>query len=234
MALLKLLIMKQISAFQDTTIEEVSRELNVNLSDYRNLFLVGTGASTPTVPLQNIDDREKMRDTTPSLPPLHIVLFMSLQVIVWTSLLCFGMALAIVAAQNNILRNPKAVTAAVTGTADIAYGVATGGTTNGKNADTVAQRANARPSTTGSTFSTVLFYLVMIGLALIIMKYLLRGSFRRIAVPLLIIGVLLCFGVTAEASMLSSIPEMQCAASVLVKPIAHFVVLLVTIASIFL
>jgi hypothetical protein len=54
--------------------------------------------------------------------------------------------------------------------------------------------------------------------------------------PLLIVGVLLCFGATAEASMLSSIPDIQCGVStpVLVKPVAHFIVLLVTVAAIFL
>ena len=132
------------------------------------------------------------------------------------------------------LANPDAAVAAVTGTADIAYGVATGGTTNGKNADTVAQRSNARPSTTGGMFSTLLFTLVMIGLVFIGVKYLLRSSIRRMAVPLLIVGVLLCFGVTAEASMLSSIPDIQCTAPVLVKPVAHFIMLVITIASIFL
>ena len=141
-------------------------------------------------------------------------------------------AIAVGTVATVALTNPKAATAAVTGTADVAYGVVT----NGKTADTVVPRTNARPSTTtgSSTFSTVLFTLIMIGLVLIIVKYLLRGSFRRIAVPLMIIGVLLCFGVTAEASMLSSIPEMQCTAPVLVKPVAHFIMLVITIASIFL
>jgi hypothetical protein len=56
--------------------------------------------------------------------------------------------------------------------------------------------------------------------------------------PLLIVGVLLCFGATAEASMLSSFPDIQCgvpaAAPVLVKPIAHFLMLVITVAAIFL
>jgi hypothetical protein len=144
-------------------------------------------------------------------------------------------AIAVGTVATVALTNPKAVTAAVTGTADVAYGVVTGGgTTNGKNADTVAQRSNARPSTTGGMFSTLLFTLVMIGLVFIGVKYLLRSSIRRMAVPLLIVGVLLCFGVTAEASMLSSIPDIQCTAPVLVKPVAHFIMLVITIASIFL
>ena len=132
------------------------------------------------------------------------------------------------------LTNPDAAVAAVTGTADVAYGAVTGGgTTNGKTADTIAPRTNVRQST-GGTFSTVLFYLVIIGLVFVGVKYLLRGSIRRVAVPLLIVGLLLCFGVTAEASMLSSIPEMQCTAPILVKPIAHFVVFAVTVIMIFL
>ena len=131
------------------------------------------------------------------------------------------------------LTNPDVAVAAVTGTADVVTGVVNG--TTGAVTQSVTQGVtNGVRKPTGGTFSTVLYYLVIIGLVLIVMKYLLRGSFRRMAVPLLVIGVLLCFGVTAEASMLSSIPEMQCAAPVLVKPIAHFVVLLVTIASIFL
>jgi len=150
-------------------------------------------------------------------------------------------AIAVGTVATVALTNPEAAVAAVTGTADIvsnavtgtadvAYGVVTGGST----ADTVAPRANARPSTTGGTFSTVLFTLVMIGLVIIGVKYLLRGSIRRLAVPLLIVGLLLCFGTTAEASMLSSIPDIQCAAPVLVKPVAHFIILVVTFVSIFL
>ena len=130
------------------------------------------------------------------------------------------------------LTNPEAATAAVTGTADVAYGVVTGG----KTADMVAPRTNARPTTTGgSIIPTLLLFLAFVGIGIVIATYLRRriGIFR-IAVPLLIIGVLLCFGVTAEASMLSSIPEMQYTAPVLVKPVAHFIMLVITVASIFL
>jgi hypothetical protein len=130
------------------------------------------------------------------------------------------------------LTNPRAATAAVTGTADVAYGVVT----NGKTADTVAPRINARPSTTGgSIIPTLLLFLAFVGIGIVIATYLRRriGVFR-VAVPLLIVGILLCFGVTAEASMWSSIPEMQCTAPVLVKPVAHFIMLVITIASIFL
>jgi len=47
-------------------------------------------------------------------------------------------------------------------------------------------------------------------------------------------GLLVCCGATAEASMLGSISEIQCAAPVLVKPIANFVILLITVAALFL
>ena len=47
-------------------------------------------------------------------------------------------------------------------------------------------------------------------------------------------GLLFCFGTTAEASMLGSIPDIQCAAPVLVKPIANVVILLITVAALFL
>jgi len=134
------------------------------------------------------------------------------------------------AATAAITGGANIVTNAVTGTADVAYGVVTGGST----ADTVAPRANARPSTTGNgTFSTLLFYLVIIGLVLIVVKYLLRGAVRKV-LPVLVVGLLLCFVATAEASMLSSIPDIQCAAPALVKPVAHFIILVVTLASIFL
>ena len=47
-------------------------------------------------------------------------------------------------------------------------------------------------------------------------------------------GLMLCFGGVAEASMLGSIPDMQCTAPVLVKPIANVVLLLITVAVLFL
>jgi hypothetical protein len=48
-------------------------------------------------------------------------------------------------------------------------------------------------------------------------------------------GLMLCFGGVAEASMLGSFPNIQCATPVLVvKPVMHFIVLLVTVAAIFL
>jgi len=47
-------------------------------------------------------------------------------------------------------------------------------------------------------------------------------------------GLMLCFGVTAEASVLGSISEIQCTAPVLVKPVVNFVLLLITVAALFL
>jgi len=48
-------------------------------------------------------------------------------------------------------------------------------------------------------------------------------------------GALFLCGGVAEASMLGSIPNIQCTTPVLVvKPVMHFIVLLVTVASIFL
>ena len=48
-------------------------------------------------------------------------------------------------------------------------------------------------------------------------------------------GIMLICGGVAEASMLSSISDIQCTAPVLVvKPVMHFIVLLVTVAAIFL
>jgi hypothetical protein len=66
--------------------------------------------------------------------------------------------------------------------------------------------------------------------------YCLHSVGLRRVLPLLIVGILFCFGVTAEASMLSSFPAIECGvpAPVLVKPVAHFIVLLVTVATIFL
>ena len=48
-------------------------------------------------------------------------------------------------------------------------------------------------------------------------------------------GLMFCFSATTEASVLGSIPDIQCAvAPALVKPIANFVILLITVAAFFL
>ena len=130
------------------------------------------------------------------------------------------------------LTNPEAATAAVSGTADVAYGVVTGG----KTADAVAPRANVRQSSGGSILPTLLLFLAFVGIGVMIATYFRRriGVFR-VAVPLLVVGLLLCFGVTAEASMLGTFPDIQCATPALaIKPIANFLMLLITIVSIFL
>ena len=143
-------------------------------------------------------------------------------------------AIAVGTVATVALTNPKAATAAVTGTADVAYGVVT----NGKTADTVAPRTNARPSTTGgSIIPALLFFLAFVGIGIVIGTYLRRRSgVFRVAVPLLIVGLLLCFGATSEASMLGSFPDIQCTASpsLIPNPFINFVMLVLTLASIFL
>ena len=47
-------------------------------------------------------------------------------------------------------------------------------------------------------------------------------------------GVLFLCGGVAEASMPGSFPNIQCTAPVLVKPITNFVIILITVAAIFL
>ena len=48
-------------------------------------------------------------------------------------------------------------------------------------------------------------------------------------------GIMFCFGGVAEASMLGSIPEIQSTvAPAFVKPIANVVMLLITVAALFL
>ena len=47
-------------------------------------------------------------------------------------------------------------------------------------------------------------------------------------------GIMLCFGGVAEASILGSVPEIQSPVPVLVKPVVNFVILLITVAALFL
>ena len=47
-------------------------------------------------------------------------------------------------------------------------------------------------------------------------------------------GIMFLCGGVAEASMLGSFPDIQCAAPILVKPITNFVILLITVAAFFL
>jgi uncharacterized membrane protein YgdD (TMEM256/DUF423 family) len=141
------------------------------------------------------------------------------------------------------LTNPEAATAdvtgvadvvtnAVTGTADVAYGVVTGG----KTAETVTPRSNVRQTTGWSIIPTLLYFLLFCGIGVVGISYFRRriGVFR-VAVPLLAVGVVLFCGVTAEASMLGTFPNIQCTAPVIaVKPIVNFIVLVITVASLFL
>ena len=125
-------------------------------------------------------------------------------------------AIAVGTVATVALTNPEAATAAVTGatdvvtnavtgTADIAYAAATGG----KTADAVAPRANVRQSSGRSIIPTLLFFLAFIGIGIVIAAYFRRriGVFR-VAVPLLIVGVMLFCGVgVAEAGVVSVIPK---------------------------
>jgi len=140
-------------------------------------------------------------------------------------------AIAVGTVATVALTNPEAATAAVTGTADVAYGVATGG----KTVEKVAPRANVRQSSGGSLIPTLLYFLIFVGIGIVVVSYFRRriGVFR-VAIPLLVVGVLFCFGATAEASMLSAIPDIQCTAPAFVTPIVRFIVFVVTVASIFL
>ena len=48
-------------------------------------------------------------------------------------------------------------------------------------------------------------------------------------------GIMFLCGATAEASVLGSLPDIQCAAApVLVKPVVNFVIVLITVAAIIL
>ena len=49
-----------------------------------------------------------------------------------------------------------------------------------------------------------------------------------------ICGIMFLCGGVAEASVLGSFPNIQCAAPVLVKPLTNFVILLITVAAFFL
>jgi hypothetical protein len=47
-------------------------------------------------------------------------------------------------------------------------------------------------------------------------------------------GIMLMCGGVAEASMLGSFTDIQCASPILVKPITNFVIILITVAAFFL
>ena len=152
-------------------------------------------------------------------------------------------AIAVGTVATVALTNPEAATAAVTGAADVVTNTVTGmadvayaTVTGGKTADTVAPMTHARQSSGGSIIPTLLYFLLFCGIGVVIATFFQRriGVFR-VAVPLLAVGLLLCFGVTAEASMLGSFPDIQCTAPVIaVKPVVNFIVLVITVASPFL
>ena len=124
-------------------------------------------------------------------------------------------AIAVGTVATVALTNPEAATAAVTGTADIvtnavtgaadvAYGVVTGG----KTAETVTPRSNVRQTTGWSIIPTLLYFLLFCGIGVVGISYFRRriGVFR-VAVPLLAVGLLLCFGGIVEAGVVSVIPQ---------------------------
>jgi hypothetical protein len=47
-------------------------------------------------------------------------------------------------------------------------------------------------------------------------------------------GIMFLCGATAEAGVLGSFPNIQCAAPILVKPVVNFVIVLITVAAFFL
>ena len=118
-------------------------------------------------------------------------------------------SIAVGTAAAVVLTNPEAATAAVTGTTDIVTEVVAG--TTGIVAEGVSR--NTRQSGgSGSVIPAMIFYLVLAGLVILGTRYLLhRVGIWKLAVPLLIVGVLFCCGV-AEAGVLdfTSIPEIEC------------------------
>jgi hypothetical protein len=115
-------------------------------------------------------------------------------------------AIAVGTVATVALTNPEAVKAAVTGTADVAYGAVTGG----KTANTVAPRANARPSTSSGsifpTLPTLLFYLFVTVLVIAAVRYCLHSVGLRRVLPLMIVGVLLCCGGIVKAAVITPPP----------------------------
>jgi len=121
-------------------------------------------------------------------------------------------AIAVGTVATVALTNPEATVAAVTGTADVAYGVVTGG----KTADTVAQRANVRQTSSGSIIPTLLLFFAFVGIGIIFARRFLFQR-RRIGmwcVALLAVGILFCcVGVADAASPAALAPA--------IKPLAH-------------
>jgi hypothetical protein len=148
-------------------------------------------------------------------------------------------AIAVGTVATVALTNPEAATAAVTGTADIVSNAVTGtadvayvAITSGGSADTVVPRSSVRQSSSGNVIPTVLFYLLFIGLVIMGARYLLhRIGIWRMAVPLLMVGVILLCGGVADAAVIGAVPT---ALAPVVKPLAHFALWVVTALTIFL
>jgi hypothetical protein len=61
-----------------------------------------------------------------------------------------------------------------------------------------------------------------------------RKFFIGFFIAAFVCGIIFLCGATAEAGVLGSFPNIQCATPVLVKPIINFVIILITVAAIFL
>jgi uncharacterized membrane protein YgdD (TMEM256/DUF423 family) len=128
------------------------------------------------------------------------------------------------------LTNPEAATAAVTGTADVVYGAVTGR----KTAEPATPRANVRQTSSGSIVPTVLFYLLFVGIGIFVVSYFrCRIGVFRAAVPLLIVGVLLCFGSFAEAGqsfpMIENVVDKVLFPPAILWSLLNFVLIIITI-----
>ena len=144
-------------------------------------------------------------------------------------------AIAVGTVATVALTNPEAATAAVTGTADIVTNAVTGtadvayASIARGTADTVAQRANARQTSSGSIIPTLFLFLAFMGIGIIFARRFLFQR-RRIGmwcVALLTVGVLFCcVGVADAASPVALAPA--------IKPLAHIAMWVITAITIFL
>ena len=126
------------------------------------------------------------------------------------------------------LTNPDAATAAVNGTADVVTGAVTG--TTGAVAQGIT--TNAKRSTGGSVLLTLLLILLLIVLVILGMRYLLhRVGIWKLAMPLLMIGVLLCCAGVAQAGVVGFVSVADIFAF---KPLLDLAMLVIVIISLFL
>ncbi len=103
-ALLKLLILKQIGNFSNTSLQAIGNELNINLEKYKEIFAGNTNSATVLTSSQHA----KMNKDTGEIviPRATSGSWAIIQAAVWSILLCFGMCVCIVAVQNRIMRKP--------------------------------------------------------------------------------------------------------------------------------